>query len=40
MKVYLDNNATTRIDPEVVNEMMPYLTEIYGNPSCMILESL
>ena len=35
MKVYLDNNATTRIDPEVVNEMMPYLTEIYGNPSSM-----
>ena len=35
MKVYLDNNAPTRIDHDVVNEMMPYLTEIYGNPSSM-----
>ena len=35
MKVYLDNNATTKIAPEVVTEMMPYLTEIYGNPSSM-----
>ncbi len=33
MKVYLDNAATTRIAPEVLEEMMPYLTEHYGNPS-------
>jgi cysteine desulfurase len=33
--VYMDNNATTRIAPEVVEEMMPYLTEFYGNPSSM-----
>lgn len=33
--VYLDNNATTRIAPEVLREMMPYLTEHYGNPSSM-----
>lgn len=33
--VYMDNNATTRIAPEVVEEMMPYLTELYGNPSSM-----
>jgi len=31
--VYLDYNATTPIDPRVLEEMMPYLTEYYGNPS-------
>lgn len=33
MKVYLDNAATTRLDPEVLNAMMPVLTEDFGNPS-------
>ena len=31
--VYLDNNATTRTAPEVVDAMLPYLRDWYGNPS-------
>ena len=33
--IYMDNNATTRIAPEVIEAMMPYLTDYYGNPSSM-----
>jgi len=33
--VYLDNNATTRIAPEVLDAMMPFLRDLYGNPSSM-----
>jgi cysteine desulfurase len=33
--IYLDNNATTRVDPAVVAAMLPYFSEQFGNPSSM-----
>jgi cysteine desulfurase len=33
--VYLDNNATTKVDPAVVEAMLPFFTEQFGNPSSM-----
>ena len=35
LPVYLDHHATTPLDPRVLGEMMPYLTESYGNASSM-----
>jgi len=35
MKVYLDNNATTIVDPQVTACMEPFQTQIYGNPSSL-----
>jgi cysteine desulfurase len=33
--VYMDNNATTRVAPEVLDAMLPYFSDLYGNPSSM-----
>ncbi len=35
MVIYLDNNATTKVDEDVLESMMPYLKEEYANPSSM-----
>ena len=33
--IYLDNNATTKVDEKVLEEMLPYLSDNYANPSSM-----
>lgn len=33
--LYLDNSATTRVLPEVLEEMLPYISEYYGNPNSL-----
>ena len=33
--IYLDNNATTRVAPEVTEAMLPFFNDLWGNPSSM-----
>lgn len=33
--IYLDNNATTKVDKKILDEMLPYFLDFYGNPSSM-----
>jgi len=35
MRVYLDNNATTCVDPHVFADMVPYFCQVYGNPNSL-----
>ena len=35
LPVYLDNHSTTPLDRRVLDEMLPYMTEKFGNPSSM-----
>ena len=34
-RVYVDNNATTKVDKKVIEEMLPFFTDLYANPSSM-----
>lgn len=36
--LYLDNSATTKVLPDVYNEMCPYISEFYGNPNSKYYE--
>ncbi len=34
-KIYFDNSASTRVDPRVVAEMLPFFGDCFGNPSSL-----
>ena len=38
MRIYVDNAATTKMNAAVAEEMIPFMTEFYGNPSSIYLE--
>ena len=39
-KIYLDNNATTPLDPKVKEAMLPYMEEFFGNPSSLHIKGV